>query len=218
MTAITLAGASAGYRGRTVLSEISLTIEPGTRVALVGESGVGKTTLINLLYSQCGSAAAIVPQDLGLVSALPVFHNVYMGQLHRRSLLHNVRTLVWPAKRDVDTVRQVLEPLRLDAQLFSPAGELSGGQQQRTAIARALFHPGTVLFGDEPVSAVDDLQAREILQIVAHQKQTVVVALHDRALAIEFADRIVGLRDGRIVMDESTDTLQPGDIDHLYAA
>jgi len=218
MTAITLAGASAGYRGRQVLTDISLTIEPGTRVALVGESGVGKTTLLNLLYRQCGGAAALVPQDLGLVAALPVFHNVYMGQLHQRSLFHNLRTLVWPAKRDVEAVRAVLAPLRLEDHLFSTAGELSGGQQQRTAVARALFHPGSILLADEPVSAVDDLQAREILQIVVDRKQTVVVALHDRALAIAFADRIVGLRDGRIVMDAPAAALRPCDINHLYAA
>ena len=218
MTAITLSGASAGYQGRTILNEISLTIEPGTRVALVGESGVGKTTLINLLYRQCGGAAALVPQDLGLVAALTVFHNVYMGRLHQRSLFHNIRTLAWPSRRDVDAVRAVLAPLRLDKKLFSPVGELSGGQQQRTAVARSLFHPGSVLFADEPVSAVDNLQAREILQIVNRSKQTVVIALHDRTLAIEFADRIVGLRDGHIVLDAPANALQPCDIDHLYAA
>ncbi len=216
MTAIALAGANASYRGRTVLHEISLSIEPGARVALVGESGVGKTTLINLLYRQCDGSAALVPQDLGLVKALPVFHNVYMGRLHRHSALYNLRSLVWPARRDVDAVRDVLVPLRLKDKLFSPVGELSGGQQQRVAVARALFHPADTLFADEPVSAVDDLQAREILNIAAARKPTIVVALHDRALAVDFADRIIGLRGGRIVMDAPAHGLQPADIDHLY--
>jgi len=217
MTALTLAGQRVGYRDRTVLHDISLTIEPGTRVALVGESGVGKTTLINLLYQHSGHRAALVPQDMGLVRALPVFHNVYMGRLHQHSALHNLRTLVWPARRDVAAVRAVLAPLRLDDKIFAPAGELSGGQQQRTALARALFHPGDVLFADEPVSAVDELQARDILAIVAAQKSTIVVALHDRALALDFADRIIGLRDGRIVMDVPSRGVDSSALDRLYA-
>lgn len=216
MTALTLAGHSVGYRDRTVLHDISLTIEPGTRVALVGESGVGKTTLLNLLYQQCGQRAALVPQDLGLVRALPVFHNVYMGRLHQHSALHNLRTLVWPARRDVAAVRTVLAPLRLDDKIFAPVGELSVGQQQRTALARALFHPGDLLLADEPVSAVDELQARDILAIVARQKSTIVIALHDRALALEFADRIIGLRDGRIVIDAPSEQVPPAELDRLY--
>lgn len=218
MLPLTLAGESVGYRDLTVLRDISLTIAPGERVALVGESGAGKSTLISLLYSRCGATASLVPQDLGLVRALSVFHNVYIGRLHRRSLLHNLRTLALPDKRDVAAVRAVLAPLRLDDKLFTPVGELSGGQQQRAAVARALYHPGEILFADEPVSAVDDLQAREILDIIAAHKPTVVVALHDRALAVQFADRIIGLRGGRIVMDAATAGLAPDDIDPLYAA
>ena len=205
-----------GYSGTTVLRDLELTIEPGDRIALVGESGSGKTTLLNLIHARLGDAAALVPQELGLVQALTVFHNVYMGRLHQRSVWRNLRNLFLPAKSDVALVRPVLERLRLEEKLFTSVGELSGGQQQRTAVGRALFHPGDILIADEPVSAVDEHQAREILAAITADKPTVILAMHDRALAIEFADRLVGIRDGAVVLDERAAGMRPGDLDDLY--
>ena len=157
-----------------------------------------------------------MPQDSALVQALTVFHNVYMGRLHQRSVWRNLRNLVLPARRDVEEVRKVLAPLRLEDKIFSGVGELSGGQYQRTALARALFHTGDIIVADEPVSSVDEHQAREILETMNAEKQTVLLAMHDRALAIEFADRLIGVKDGRIVMDTRSAGMTPADLDHLY--
>lgn len=216
MPILDLAGIPAGYPDRRVLNDVHLRIDAGERIAIVGESGAGKTTLLRLVRTACAVPAAYVPQDLGLVQALTVFHNVYMGRLHQRSALRNLRTLFWPAAADVESVQTVLTPLRMSNELFSAVRRLSGGQQQRTAMARALYNDATLLIGDEPVSAVDDHQARAVLALAAQQKQTVVLALHDRALALSFADRIIGLDGGRIVMDQPTAGMQPGDLDGLY--
>ena len=216
MHVLDLAGVPAGYVGKPVLDDIHLRVEPGERIAIVGKSGAGKTTLLRLIREQCAVPAAFVPQDLGLVQALSVFHNVYMGQLHKHSTAHNLRTLFWPAAKDVEAVRETLTPLRLSDELFSAVRRLSGGQQQRTAVARALFNDATILIGDEPVSAVDDHQARDVLSLARTVKETVIVALHDRVLALSFADRIIGLKDGKIAMDTLTAGLQPGDLDRLY--
>ena len=207
---------SAGYDGRSILREVSLTIEAGERIALVGESGAGKSTLLSLLYSKLGDAAALMPQDSALVQALTVFHNVYMGRLHERSVWRNLRNLLLPAAADVQEVREVLAPLRLEEKMFANVGQLSGGQYQRTALARALYHPGRVIVADEPVSSVDEHQAREILATMNEEKETVLLAMHDRSLALEFADRIVGIRDGRIVMDTPSAGMTPDDLDELY--
>jgi phosphonate transport system ATP-binding protein len=205
-----------GYNGITVLRELELNIEQGERIALVGESGAGKSTLLNLIHTRLGKTAALVPQELGLVQALSVFHNVYMGRLHQRSVWRNLRNLLKPAKADVDLVMPVLERLRLEDKIFTSVGELSGGQQQRTAVGRALFHPGDILIADEPVSAVDEHQAREILDAITAEKPTVILAMHDRELAIKFADRLIGIRDGKIALDEAASGMTPNDLDDLY--
>ena len=205
-----------GYNGTTVLRELNLTIETGERIALVGVRGSGKTTLLNLIHSRLGISAALVPQELGLVQALSVFHNVYMGRLNQRSAWRNLRNLLLPVKEDVGLVLPVLKTLRVEDKIHNSVGELSGGQQQRTAVGRALFHTGDILIADEPVSAVDEHQAREILNAITANKRTVVLAMHDRKLAIEFADRLIGIRDGLVVLDELASGMKPRDLDQLY--
>jgi phosphonate transport system ATP-binding protein len=216
MPLLELRDESAGYNGTQILHGLSLTIEPGERIALVGESGAGKSTLLRLFYQRLGAAAALMPQDSALVQALTVFHNVYMGRLHQRSVWRNLRNLLLPASGDVEEVRQVLAPLRLEDKLFSGVGQLSGGEYQRTALARALYHTGSVIVADEPVSSVDEHQAREILETMNAQKETVILAMHDRSLAIEFADRLIGIKGGRVVLDRKSAGMVPGDLDDLY--
>ena len=135
-------------------------------MALVGKSGDGKATLLRLLHPRCPEETALVRNPLGLVNELSVFHNVDMGRLHHHSAWHNLRNLVRPAAAEVALVREILENLGLDEIMFSTVGELSGGQQQRTAIGRALHQDCGVLLGDEPVSAVDMHQARDILDSI----------------------------------------------------
>lgn len=216
MPLIELKDASARYAGEAVLKNINLTVEAGEKIALVGESGAGKSTLLQLIYQRCGQAASLTPQELGLVPALSVFHNVYMGRLHLHSAWRNAVTLLLPARGDVREVRALLARLRLDDKIFALVGELSGGQQQRTAVARALYHPGEILVADEPVSAVDEHHAREILDLVVGEKETVILALHDRSLALRYAGRVIGLKDGEIVLDAPTAGLSPADLDSLY--
>ena len=134
MPLLELRDESAGYDGRSILREVSLNIEAGERIALVGESGAGKSTLLRLLYGKLGDAAALMPQDSALVQALTVFHNVYMGRLHERSVWRNLRNLLLPAAADVQEVREVLAPLRLEEKMFANVGQLSGGQYQLSLI------------------------------------------------------------------------------------
>src|SRR5262249_20957418 len=128
-----LKGACAGYNGRPVLFDIDLTVRAGERIAVMGRSGAGKTTLPVLLYAQRPADVALVPQATALVKPLSVFHNVYMGRLDCHSTAYNLRNLVWPAAARVAEVRGVLKSVGLEAELFTPAGALSGGQQQRTS-------------------------------------------------------------------------------------
>ena len=211
-----LTNANLGYKQSSVLRNISLEINEGERVALVGESGAGKSTLLAALQSQLQNEATLIPQDLGLVNNLSVFHNIYIGRLNTYSSVYNLLNLAWPQKREVQKIKPLVERLSLVDKLFKPTGELSGGQQQRTAICRALFQGGSAIIGDEPVSAVDNHMANIIMETLIAKFPTVVLALHDIDLAIKFSTRIIGIKDGAICFDQSTVDLSRQDLDFLY--
>ena len=211
-----LTNANLGYKQSSVLRNISLEINEGERVALVGESGAGKSTLLAALQAQMQNKAALIPQDLGLVNNLSVFHNIYIGRLNSYSSVYNLLNLAWPQRREVQKIKPLVERLSLVDKLFKPTGELSGGQQQRTAICRALFQGGSAIIGDEPVSAVDNHMANIIMKTLIAKFPTVVLALHDVDLAIKFSTRIIGIKDGAICFDQSTIDLSRQDLDFLY--
>ena len=211
-----LINANLGYKQSSVLTNISLKINSGERVALVGESGAGKSTLLSALQSQMKNKAALIPQDLGLVNNLSVFHNIYIGRLNSYSSVYNLLNLAWPQKREVGKIKPLVERLGLVENLFKPTGELSGGQQQRTAICRALFQGGDAIIGDEPVSAVDKHMANLIMETLVEKFTTVVLAMHDVDLAIKFSTRIIGIKEGAICFDQSTMNLIRKDLDFLY--
>jgi phosphonate transport system ATP-binding protein len=212
VSTLVLRKATAGYGGRPVLHDIDLVIEEGERVAILGRSGAGKSTLLNLIYQRYAQDVALIPQASALVGNLSVFHNVYMGQLDRRSTLANLRNLAWPCRADIAAVRAVLERVDLADKLFAKAGELSGGQQQRTSVARAMFNGRPIVVGDEPVSSLDRVQAAGVLAALCRNHQTRIFALHDIRLALDHTDRIVLIERGRIVLDRPTTKLTAASI------
>lgn len=204
------------YNDVDVLSDINLSITAGEHVALLGKSGAGKSTLLNTLYQQQRAYCALVPQNIALVEALSVFHNVYMGRLNQYNTFYNLLNLLWPRRDQVEKIQQLIQPLDLEGLLFSRTGELSGGQKQRVAIARALFQNNQVLLGDEPISALDNTQARMIMRLLHDQYDTVVLAMHDVEMALCFADRIVGIKNGSIAIDQPASAVSVADLQFLY--
>ncbi len=209
-------GASAGYSGRPVLQGIDLVLHPGEHVAILGRSGAGKSTLLGLLYERLSGQAALIPQSAALVRTLSVFHNVYMGRLDRHSALRNLRMLAWPVRSEVAQVRSVLASVGLDDKLFALAGSLSGGQQQRASVARALYNGRPVVIGDEPISALDRIQAGDVLRRLAERHETLILAMHDIPLALEHADRILVLDAGRLVLDAPARTLSVAELARFH--
>jgi phosphonate transport system ATP-binding protein len=102
--------------------------------------------------------------------------------------------------------------------LHAKAGALSGGQQQRVSVARALYNGRPILIGDEPVSALDQAQGGSVLARLAERHETLILALHDIALALAHADRIVVLDGGRIVLDRPTRDLDADALAPFYRA
>ncbi|GIX29584.1 MAG: phosphonates import ATP-binding protein PhnC [Porticoccaceae bacterium] len=192
---------------RAVLSGISFALRAGERVALVGTSGAGKSTLIAELHRALEDEAALCPQDLGLVDALSVYHNVYMGRLEERSFLANLWNLFFPLPAPRREVTALLAEFGLAGRWREPVGRLSGGERQRVALCRACFRRRPVFLGDEPVSNLDPEQGRRLLRQVLERHSTAVVALHDPALALDCFDRIVGLAGGRLAFDRPATAL-----------
>lgn len=216
MTGIKLSGVTASFGGERVLGPLSLDIKPGERIALVGKSGAGKSTLIRMLYQQANSQASLIPQDLGLVHALPVFHNVYMARLDQHPNWYNIITLMRPFERERADIEPLLDQLGILGKVRATVSSLSGGQRQRVAIARAIYRDATMLLADEPVSALDGPMAHVVMSLLNEAYETTVIALHDVELALRYCQRIVGIQDGQIALDEASSRLSETDILPLY--
>lgn len=207
---------SLGWEKQSVLHTLDLTIGEGEKVAIIGKSGAGKTTLVRSLYQQNAQSIAFCGQEYGLVPSLSVFHNIYMGQLHKHHFLYNFANLLRPFKEQVDAVTPLANMLGLTERLFTPAEKLSGGQQQRVALGRTLFQEKSIFIGDEPVSSVDEVQSAQLLHYIINHHHTVILTLHNIELALRFCNRIVGIRDGAIELDSATSALSPDQLRSLY--
>lgn len=223
------------------LDQVDLTIEAGERIALLGESGAGKSTMIDVIAGLTEpttgtvevlgrplaglggralrshrSSVGVVRQQHGLPERLRVVHNVNSGRLGSWSTWRAVTSLVRPRGRS--DVEAALARVGLDGLADRSTGDLSGGQQQRVAVARALIEPRRLLLADEPVSAVDPKLSEDVLALLcaAEGNPTVVVSLHDPALARRHVDRVVGLRDGVVVFDLAVEDVSGRHLDELY--
>lgn len=199
-----------------VLKGITLTIDKGEYVAIMGTSGTGKSTLMNILG--CLDKPTKGELELDGVDvytldddALSSLRNKKIGfvfqqffLMERTSALDNVLLpLIYANEYPQDAVqrgRQVLAQVGLEDRSDYLANELSGGQQQRVAIARALINNPDVIFADEPTGNLDSQSTAEIMDILGRlhsDGRTIVIVTHDRAVA-SFAQRILELKDGQI--------------------
>ncbi|MBK1875108.1 MULTISPECIES: phosphonate ABC transporter ATP-binding protein [Marinobacter] len=216
MSGFAFSGLTASFSGKRVIGPLSLQVNPGEKIALVGKSGAGKSTLIRLMHERVNRESSLIPQELGLVSALSVFHNVYMGQLDKHSTWYNTITLARPFAKDRAEVTTLLQSLGMTEKFWTPTASLSGGQRQRVAIARALYRKASILLADEPVSALDGPMANTVMTLLRDRFSTSIIALHDVDLALDYCTRIVGIQDGQIALDEPSANLVASDIMSLY--
>lgn len=216
MSLFDLQDVTISYDETIVLAKVNLSIDEGERIAILGKSGAGKSTLLRYLYEQSPKDCAWAPQAPALSQALSVYHNVYMGRLSEYSTWRNLWNLIRPFAINVTEIKELLTNIRLQDECFTKVDSLSGGQQQRTGLARALYQKKPILLADEPVSAVDEYQAEEIIQSLQDYSQTIILGLHDSYLALNHCDRIIGLKDGNILVDAPTSQLGMADLACLY--
>ncbi len=216
MTKLTLKKETIEYKDIKVLKDISLSIQKGEKVALLGKSGSGKSTLLKKLYELNSDNISYIPQELGLVNTLSVFHNVYISNLDKYGLLYNIRNLIKPAKKEINLISPILKELHMKELIFKKSAELSGGQKQRTAIARAILQNRKILLADEPISALDEFVIQKVLFSIFKQFETIVCALHNVEIALEHFDRVIGIKDGSIVLDKKCEEISQADTKQLY--
>ena len=201
-----------------VLHNINLTVRQGEKIAIIGPSGAGKSSLLEVLYRQQPQQIALCPQQGGLVDMLSVYNNIFMGGLERHSSVYNLLNLIRSFNTPRVEIQQLCNELGLEDKLWHSPDRLSGGQRQRVAVGRALYRQQPVFLGDEPVSALDPLQAEHILQLLIKRHNTLLVSLHNRRLALAHFDRVLALRAGELVYDGPAAALSSNDLDAFYAS
>ena len=192
------------YDGRPLINSLSLEVGEGERVAVMGRSGVGKTTLLKIASGlikphrgvvEVKARLSYIPQNLGLVETASALENVLFGSLDWRGFYIGI----W--RRDLK--ERALEALRVvgleklaDVKVY----KLSGGERQRVAIARALMQKSGLILADEPVASLDRETAESVLEILTSLNGVSVVAvMHDEDLARKFFQRGYLMKDGRLV-------------------
>ena len=211
-----LENVSVGYEDTPVLEDISLRIREGEKVVIIGASGAGKSTLLKKLYALRPTQSAFIHQDYALIPQLSAFHNVYAGRLDQNSVAQNLQNLVRPQKRALASITPVFQAIGMEDKMFARVDTLSGGQQQRIAVGRAIYRHSSIILGDEPVSAIDPHQAGGLLGVIKKSADTVVLAMHDVQLALATFPRIIGLRQGSVVLDLPSEEVGEDTLVELY--
>lgn len=206
------------------VDHVSLQVRSGEFVALLGNSGSGKSTLLNLMAGldrPTSGAILAYGRSLGEMTAeeLTIYRRETTGMvfqsfnlLPRMTLEENVELPLRLAEvgrqERAARVREAIERVHLSARLTHRPTELSGGEQQRAALARALVNRPSILLADEPTGNLDSATGDEIMQLLREINEkmgmTIVLVTHERPRAEQYAERLLVLRDGKLVSDGGT--------------
>lgn len=184
---IELRDVSCGYGGKPVLVHVNLSLEPGQRLALMGASGVGKTTLLRMVLGLGTPDAGAVTNTFQRAAA--VFQEPRL--LPWRTAVENVNLALGDKKETLARSERQLERLGLGDALDKYPDELSGGMQQRVALARALAVEGDLLVLDEPFKALDPQLRQQVMDQVSQTKAAILLVTHDAEEARALGCRIV---------------------------
>ncbi len=242
---LTITDLTKTFGANTAVDSANIKVTQPSMIGIIGRSGAGKSTLLRMLnrltdassgqimfdqldvtclkgaakrswQSQC----AMIFQQFNLVPRMDVVSNVLHGTLNRRSTFATMFNL-YP---DGDVVRaiEILDRLGIAEHAPKRAEALSGGQQQRVAIARALMQDPQIILADEPIASLDPMNAQVVMQSLRdiHEEdgRMVIANLHTLDTARRYCDRVIGMRDGRIVFDGTPDQLTTGVARDIYGA
>lgn len=231
------------FKNINAVNGISLEINEGEIIGIIGRSGAGKSTLLRMInrlvepsegsiefddinitslkgkaLRKWRSECAMIFQQFNLVERIDVLTNVLIGSLGRNYNFLNLIG-VFSKKEKINALKN-LDRFDLSEKALQKAGTLSGGQQQRVAIARALMQKPKILLADEPISSLDPKNAQRVmddmLKINREDGITIICNLHSLDVAKKYCDRLIGLSDGRVVFDGAPDDLTTEISKELY--
>ena len=225
------------------LKDINLSINHGERIALIGKSGAGKSTLISIANGSLtpnegdviwkgshinniskieSSKIGTIWQDLSLIEELNVAQNINCGALGKHNFIWALKNLL--GVLDKGLCQECLAAVSLPKKtIYAYINKLSGGQKKRIAIARLLRQEPEIVLGDEPFSNLDPLLSKNILNLFINQKnylrikipETILISLHQIHLINNF-NRVIGLKDGEIVIDREINDINQSEFDWLF--
>jgi phosphonate transport system ATP-binding protein len=230
---------------RAAVDNISFRIAEPAFVGIIGRSGAGKSTFLRMLNRLTDASSgqilvegedvlalkgrakrawqnrcAMVFQQFNLVPRMDVASNVLHGLLGQRGTLRTLFNL-W-STADITRALEILDRLGIAEQAPKRAEALSGGQQQRVAIARALMQDPRIILADEPIASLDPMNAQVVMdtlkRINVEDGRMVIANLHTLDTARRYCDRVIGMRDGRIVFDGTPAQLTQGVARDIYGA
>lgn len=243
-TIVELKGLCIELRGKKILDSLDLSIRSGERLAIIGPNGAGKSTLLKTLTGlvevnegdvkilnhdlsrirknsdlrKLRSSVAQIFQGFHLVSRLSVWENVLVGRMGQQS---SPKTCFFRFPSfDQDLAREALRTVGMEHKIEERVDRLSGGERQKVAIARALAQDAPLILADEPTSNLDpdaSVEIAKLLRQVADRKQkTLVSVVHSLELLPYLADRIIGIKAGRIVLNKEGSVLGKEELEMLY--
>ena len=226
--------------GTEALRGVDLKINKGEFVSILGPSGSGKTTLLRsinglenidngeifldnkkidrIYLPEVQNKTGMIFQEFNLVNNLSTINNVLTGLLNSSSKFLSMFYL-FTREQKLEAL-QSLETVDLLDKIYSRVDELSGGQRQRVGIARAIIKRPLLLLADEPVASLDPKASNLIMTLLKKINKefniTILCNLHQIELATHYSDRIVGLLDGAIMFDKSTQNINKANINKIY--
>lgn len=231
--------------GVTALKDVNLKIEQGEFVAIIGLSGAGKSTLIrcinrmheinegtlnvdgvnvsNLKGKQVRNfrrKIGMIFQSFNLVTRTTVLNNVLVSSVPELSFWRKTLGL-FPKEKKIAAL-EALDKVGILDKAYNRVDQLSGGQQQRVALARTLAQNPSIILADEPVASLDPVTAKVVMddfkRINQEMEMSILINIHHVELALEYADRVIGVRKGEIVYDGKSEDVTQDVLNNIYGS
>lgn len=230
------------FDNKIALDNINIEINRGEVVALIGSSGSGKSTFMNLITRTIKSDSGeilidgekidklnnklfakkvgMLRQQFDLVKNIKVVHNVLAGKFNEWGFWKSFFSLFKP--QNIEEAKIALEKMDLIEKLYEMTSSLSGGQQQRVALARLLVQNPLLILADEPVSSLDPVNSEKVLSLITNmarnENKTLIASMHSIEYSKKYFDRIIGLKNGKVIFDDKIENISDEKIKILYGA